>query len=68
MSEEPPTWRVTMWFLDNAFGWTCIAFAFMEAADGDHALARASQRTAKLGFSANRDTIIKVEQETGQKL
>lgn len=71
MSSDKPQWRVTLWFLDTQkFGvaWVQVGFAYLEAKDRAHAIAKAAQRAGRLGFSINKDTIIRAHRETGSRL
>jgi hypothetical protein len=54
---------VTFWFL--ADGWIQLGFAFVEANSEHAALARCSQRAAKLGFRVDKDTRLEIRPEAG---
>ena len=64
MSDGSQDWRVTFWFLAG-WGWTQLGFAFVEAKSEHHALMLCTQRSAKLGFTVDRDTQIEIRPETG---
>lgn len=63
--DKVPEWRVTFWFLSDGFGWTQLGFAFVKARTEQHALMRCTQRSAKLGFTVDRNTEIEIRPETG---
>jgi hypothetical protein len=61
--------RVEFWFLDtNRGGWCQVGWAYVEAADRDHALGKCVQRAVRLGFVFNTDTLVSVKEEDGSSL
>lgn len=62
---EQPDWRVSFWFLTDAMGWTGMHWAFVEAKDRDHAIAKCLAWAIKMGFHPDKDTKINATYEDG---